>query len=67
MPSPDKYNNIYWAPVKFAVQPDCRPPARYFSGDTIVNPGGLQYSTSVNPHKIEEEKWHGKLDVHDDD
>ncbi len=35
---------LYWAPFKFAVRPDCRPPARYFPGDTTVNPGGLQYN-----------------------
>lgn len=35
---------LYRAPVKFAVQPDCRPPVRYFSGETTVNPGGLQYN-----------------------
>ena len=34
---------LYCAPVEFAVQPDCRPPARYFPGDITVNPGGLQY------------------------
>ncbi len=34
---------LYCAPVKFAVQPDCRPPAKYFPGDTTVNSGGLQY------------------------
>ena len=26
------------------MQPDCRPPARYFSGSITVNPGGLQYN-----------------------
>ena len=35
--------HLYCAPVEFAVQPDCRPPARYFPGDITVNPGGLQY------------------------
>ena len=34
---------LYCAPVEFAVQPDCRPPARYFPGGITVNPGGLQY------------------------
>ena len=34
---------LYCAPVKYSVRPDCRPPARYFPGDTTVNPGGLQY------------------------
>ena len=24
------YNILYCTPVEFAVQPDCRPPARYF-------------------------------------
>jgi len=35
--------DLYCVPVKFAVQPDCRPPAKYFPGDITVNPGGLQY------------------------
>ena len=35
--------NLYCTPVKFAVQSDCRSPAKYFSGGTTVNPGGLQY------------------------
>ena len=34
---------LYCAPVEFAVQLDCRPPARYFPGGITVNPGGLQY------------------------
>ena len=25
-----RQDNIYCTPVEFAVQPDCRPPARYF-------------------------------------
>ncbi len=37
---------LYCAPVEFAVQPDCRPPARYFPGGITVNPGGLQYSNT---------------------
>ena len=37
------YNILYCTPVEFAVQPDCRPPARYFPGGITVNPGGLQY------------------------
>ncbi len=36
---------LYCTPVEFAVQPDCRPPARYFPGGITVNPGGLQYKT----------------------
>ena len=35
--------NLYCTPVEFAVQPDCRPPARYFPEGITVNPGGLQY------------------------
>jgi hypothetical protein len=35
--------NLYCAPVKVAVHPDCRPPAKHFPGDATVNPGGLQY------------------------
>ncbi len=41
------YKNIYCAPVEFAVQPDCRPPARYFPGGITVNPGGLQYNNAI--------------------
>jgi hypothetical protein len=33
---------LYCAPVEFAVQPDCRPPAMHFPGGITVNPGGLQ-------------------------
>ncbi len=36
-------DKLYCAPVEFAAQPDCRPPARYFPGSITVNPGGLQY------------------------
>ncbi len=39
---------IYCALVEFAVQPDCRPPARYFPGGITVNPGGLQYNRRYN-------------------
>ncbi len=34
---------LYCIPIEFAVQPDCRPPARYFPEGITVNPGGLQY------------------------
>ena len=37
--------DLYCTPVKFAVQPDCRPPAKCFPGDATVNPGGLQYNS----------------------
>ena len=37
---------IYCTPVKYAVQLDCRPPARCFHEYTTVNPGGLQYKYS---------------------
>jgi hypothetical protein len=42
-----KSGKLYYAPVKFAVQPDCRPPARYFSEGITVNPGGLQYISGL--------------------
>ena len=45
--------NLYCAPVKFAVQPDCRPSAKYFPGDTTVNPGGLQYKTAAQENTME--------------
>ena len=47
IPDLNSMYNIYCAPVEFAVQPDCRPPARYFPGGITVNPGGLQYSFSI--------------------
>ncbi len=37
-------DDLYCTPVEFAVQPDCRPPARYNVGCANINPGGLQYS-----------------------
>ncbi len=37
---------LYCTPVKYAVQLDCRPPARCFHEYTTVNPGGLQYKYS---------------------
>ena len=36
---------LYCTPIEFAVQPDCRPPARYFPEGITVNPGGLQYKS----------------------
>ena len=39
--------NLYCAPVKFSVQPDCRPPARYFPRNITVNPDGLQYRRQI--------------------
>ena len=38
---------VYCTPVKFAAQPDCRPPASYFPEDTTVNPGNLQYNKTA--------------------
>ncbi len=38
---------LYCTPIEFAVQPDCRPPARYFPEGITVNPGGLQYNLWV--------------------
>ena len=39
---------LYCTPIEFAVQPDCRPPARYFPEGITVNPGGLQYKEEEN-------------------
>jgi hypothetical protein len=41
------YDTLYCRPVKFAVSPDCRAPARYLSGSVTVNSGGLQYITVI--------------------
>ena len=46
------YNILYCTPVEFAVQPDCRPPARYFPGGITVNPGGLQYTMCIATHMV---------------
>jgi len=35
------WHKLYRTPIKFAVQSDCRPPAKYFPRGITVNPGGL--------------------------